>query len=264
MQNKNPTLWVLITTMNSGIDRVKSNLISKLSDADEIIVSHQITDSDIYPEKESLGDNVSYHYMYNTWLSKNRNCALKASYSDICHICDDDIEILPWYVDIIKEAYKNNDSDVITFQAINEVWELHFNASEWKHNSVSILRIWSWGVTFSRNAVLEKNILFDENFWLWAKYPVGEENIFLHDCHRLGLKTQHINYPIVMHPTESSWHNYRDELVISRIKLWKRMWGKFGWVAAVLYFTVFDYKHYKISYSPYSFFVLSCRSLMNK
>jgi len=66
MQN-NLTLWILITTINSWIDRVKKELIPQLKNVDEIIISHQITDKNIKPEKEFLWEKVKYFYMYDYW-----------------------------------------------------------------------------------------------------------------------------------------------------------------------------------------------------
>jgi len=48
--NKTPTLGILITTMNEGIERVKNTLLPELQNVDEVIISHQITDENISPE----------------------------------------------------------------------------------------------------------------------------------------------------------------------------------------------------------------------
>ena len=268
--NKELTLWIIITTMNNWIKRVKKELLPQLKNVDEIIISHQIIDKNIIPEKieelKKYHKNIKYSVLNEKWLSKNRNNWLKLAQSDIIHICDDDLNFKNNFVEIIKEEYlKNKNADIITFQAENEKWEKHFQVKKWEHNRFSILRIWSWGITFKRNKVLEKNISFDENFWLWEKYPVWEENIFLTDCYKKWLKIYHSDKSIVIHPDESSWIDYknREDLVIARIKLFKRLFWFLWWFAWIFYFTILHYKYYKKYFSIKKFIILSFKSLVN-
>lgn len=263
MQN-NPTLWILITTMNSWIERVKKELLPQLKWVDEIIISHQITDNNIIPETLNLWEKVKYVYMFSSWLSKNRNNALKNSSSDICYICDDDLNFIEWFSNIIKSEYKKSNFDIITFQAQNQSWKKHFNLKEWVHNRFSVLKIWSWWITFNRKSILEKWLKFDENFWLWTKYPVWEENIFLTDSIKKWLKMYHSDKSIVIHPDESSWIDYREELIIARIKVFKRLFWFIWWFAGVFYFTILHYKYYKTKFSILEFFILSLKSLIHE
>ena len=268
-EKSNITLWILITTMNNGINRVKKELLSQLKNVDEIIISHQITDKNIIPENieeiKKYHKNIKYVYMNEKWLSKNRNNALKYSNTDICHICDDDLNYIKWFEKIIKKAYEKNDYDIITFQAENNEWKKHFKIKEWKHNRFSILKIWSWGIIFRRNNIIQKNIKFDENFWLWAQYSVWEENIFLTECYKKGLKIFHNDNSIVIHPDESSWINYknRKDLIIARIKVFKKLFWFIWWFVGIFYFTISHYKYYKNYFSIEEFFILSFKSFIN-
>lgn len=258
----NLTLSVLITTMNDWIYRVKSELLNQLKYVDEVIISHQITDNNIKPEKEKLWENVKYFYMNEKWLSKNRNNALKNSTWDICYICDDDLNFNQWFIDIIKNQYNNSNYDIITFQAENEKWKKHFNVNEWNHNRFSILKIWSIWITFNRKSLINNNIYFDEKFWLGSKYPVWEENIFLMECFNKWLKMFHSDKAIVIHSDESSGIDYRRDLIISRIKVFKRLFWFIWWFAGVFYFTLLHYKYYKDKFSVVEFFILSFKSLI--
>lgn len=263
--SKNIKLSVLITTMNGWIARVKKELLPQLKNVDEVIISHQIMDEKTSPEKESLGKNIKYVFMKDKWVSKNRNNALKYATGDICHICDDDLNFIEWFEDIIKNAYIENKSDLISFQANNPKWQKHFQVKEWKHNRFSVLKLWSWWVTFRRAILNEKNISFDENFWLGTKYPVWEENIFLMDSYKAWLDMIHIDKSIVIHPDESSWFDYknREDLIVARIKLFKRLFWFMWWVLAVPYFSFLHYKFYKKYFSFWQFFSLSLKSLGN-
>jgi len=265
MKNK-PTVGILITTMNDWINRVKKELLPQLKDADEIIISHQITDKNIKPEqKNSFGEKIKYYYMFDKWLSKNRNNALKHATADICYICDDDLNFVKWFVDIIKNEYiKHKNYDIITFQAKDEKWKLRFFVKEGKHSIFSICKISSLWITFKRKSILEKWIKFDENFGLGAKYIVWEENIFLRDAQKKWLKLYHSNKVIVIHPSESSGINYEnnEKLVVSRIKLFKRMYWFIWGLFAIPYFTILHYKYYKNKISIWKFLILSFKGLI--
>ena len=267
-KNKKLTLGILITTCNSNIKRVKKELLPKLikdNEIDEVIISHQIFDKNIKPEKELIKGKIKYFYMFKKGLSKNRNNGIKNSKSDICHICDDDLVYLENFSNIIKEEYlKNNSLDVITFQALDEKNQKHFKIKKGKHNKLSILKIWSCGITFKRNSILNKKIKFDENFGLGSKWVCGEENIFLKNCLDEKLNLFHSDKSIVFHKKESSGFKFRDELIISRIKVFKRLFGFLGGIFGVIYFTIFKYNEYKNKYSFIKYFWLSLKGLSNK
>ncbi len=255
-------ITILITTLNDGIERVIKNLLPQLKDVYEIIISHQITDKNISPYLEELASNIRYKYIYDKGLSKNRNNALKFASGDICVICDDDLNYIENFDKIIKEAYFNNNfADIITFQAIDEKGNYHGKKIKkiFKHNNISILNVTSWTITFKLNSIREKKIKFDENFGLGTKICVGEENIFLRDSIKKNLNL--IYYPkiIVIHPKESSGLNYRDELIKSRPKVFKRMFGFLGYVFSLIYFPIFHYKLYKKKYSFFKFIKISIK-----
>lgn len=256
MQN-NLKLSVLVTTMNEWIYRVKKELLPQLMNVYEVIISHQITDKNIKPEQEKLWKNIKYFFMKEKWLSKNRNNALKNATWDICYICDDDLNFIDWFEDKILWEYKKSDYDIITFQAENEKWKKHFNLKEWKHNRFSVLKVWSLWVTFKRKVLKNNNICFDEKFGLWSKYPTWEENIFLTDCYKKWLKIYHCNKSIVIHSDESSWIDYNKDLIIARIKVFKRLFWFFWWFAGIFYFTILHYKYYKNKFSVIEFLVFS-------
>ncbi len=263
MQNK-PTLAILITTMNNWIERVKKELLPQLKNVDEVIISHQITEKNISPETERLWENVKYVFMREKWLSKNRNNALQYATADICHICDDDLNFIEWFEKIIKKAYQITNADLITFQVQSPKWKNYFPVKQWKHNRISLLRIWSVGITFKREMLQKNNITFDEHFWLGTKNPVWEENIFLTDCYKKWLKMYHNDNAIVIHPEDSSGIDYknREDLIIARIKVWKRFWWLFWGIIAIPFFTIFHYQYYKKYFSIWEFFILSLRGLI--
>ncbi len=263
MQNKELKLSILITTINEWIFRVKNDLLPQLLDVDEIIISHQITNKSMKSQKIIFWDNTKYYSMFKSGLSKNRNNALRHATWDICYICDDDLTIMPNFAENIRKIFQDINIDVATFQAVDELNNKHFEVNEWRHNNLSILKVWSWGITFRRKVVTSKWIKFNENFWLWTKYPVWEENIFLSYCLKKWLSVIHTDKVIVLHPRESSSIRYSKNLIIWRIQLWKELFWVFGWIFAIFYFTLSHHKYYKNEFTVLNFFFLSCSWLKN-
>lgn len=128
-------------------------------------------------------------------LSKSRNMAIRNAWGDICLLCDDDEELVDDYESIITDAYQSQpDAQLITF-AFNRKGK-SFSKNATKHNIRSLLKTSSVEITFLRDAVLDKCILFDEKMGSGSNNGAGEENMFLMTCRRSGLKMFY--YPAII------------------------------------------------------------------
>ncbi len=258
MNNKELTLSILITTMNDWIHRVKKELLPQLNNADEVIISHQITDKNIKPENKPLWKNVKYFFMHDKWVSKNRNNAIKHATWDICHICDDDISFVKGFEEIIKKAYdKNNKADLITFQRVTNEWEhwkSNYKTKQFTHNNISILYLSSIEVTFRLSYIKKHNLLFNEVFGLWAKYWTWEENIFLKKCLDKKWKLIYLPIPLIIHPIETSSDSRTKELMIAKKNVFKEMYWKVLWTLLYIMFVIVKYPKYKWKVSLFSIY----------
>lgn len=265
MTNNRPTLSILITTMNENIQKVKQNLLPSIRHVDQIVISHQITNEKILPEKGQLWNNIFYTYAKEKGLSRNRNLALAYATGDICYFCDDDLSLMSWFDKTIIDAYMEEHSDVITFQAIDEFWKKHFNVRKSKkHSQHSLLNIWSWGITCKRSAINNSWILFDERFWLGAKHPVSEESIFLIECYRKWLKMRHVDIAIATHPQESSGMKYRKDLITWRVAAIKKLYGRRWSAISIMIYAVLHRPLYRKKYSPWQFLHIAIKQLNKK
>jgi hypothetical protein len=93
--------------------------------------------------------------------------------------------------------------------------------------------------------VLRAGISFDLTFGLGAKYPTGEEIIFLIDAYRAGLDIRFMPVPIVIHPKESSGSNLykNDPLIKAKGAMFARIFGHL----AAFHCAAFAVKHHKKS-----------------
>ena len=159
---------------------------------DKCLIINQIT-KDIKPIKDNRDSRHRFLSFKEKGLSKSRNHALENATGDICLICDDDVTYVPNYKEIVEDAYKKYpDADIITFDFIGSDG-VRETIRDGKVGFLMSMKASSTEITFKRKAIIKSNIKFDENFGTGSdKYNWGEENIFLFDCLRAGLKFYHV------------------------------------------------------------------------
>lgn len=192
---------VLVSTMN--LENHKE-FINKMK-VEESIVINQTTNKEI--ENITGGEHLLYNYQ-EKGLSKSRNRAIENSNADICIIADDDLVYERGYKEIIKEGYrKYPDADIITFYVDNiDADRRKIKRKEGKINFVKSMRIQSVQITFKRQSIIDKGIKFNENFGSGTELYMGEENIFLIECLKKGLKIYYIPITIAtIQDNDSTW-----------------------------------------------------------
>lgn len=233
------TLQLLIATMNG-----RFFARGYAPPFDEWLVIDQIDGEQPPP---TAGRAKVFHYR-EKGLSKSRNRALQHAQAEIGLIGDDDVSYPQDAQRIITDAFAQNPrADIITFQAQTPNGEL-FNKryprrARW-HNSRSIMRVSSWEIALRLASVRAARLRFDERFGLGARFPTGEENIFLLDALRCGLKLRYLPLPVVTHPAESSGGDFRNpELIAAKGAMFARMFG----AAAEFVAFAFACKKYRLS-----------------
>ena len=194
---------VLVSTMNC---KNKDELVRSMN-IKKCIIINQVTqkDSTMLNDINSTSRILSYQ---EKGLSKSRNKALANSDADICIVADDDLVYEDNYDTIIKNAYNRHpDADLIAFVVGNERRakdKVIFK--EKRLNRIQTLKLSSVHITFKKKSILDKKIKFDEDFGAGTNLFCGEENIFLYDCVRSGLKIYYVPKKIAtLKINESSW-----------------------------------------------------------
>ena len=233
-------LGILLSTIDDGISRVKNSVLPQLGNCD-VFISHQVTD-DKYIIKDSFADNVRYMSQKSLGLSKNRNNCLEQMRNDINLLADDDLEYLPGFEEIVLSAFDNNkDADIITFQIQGRE---RFKKQR-KHNKFSIIKVSSVTIAFRKSSIEKVALRFDEKFGLGAKYPIGEENIFLKDALDAGLKLLANPAVIVRHSHQSSGDEFSDIQIKAKACVLRRMFGPVLSVLFIIYFAFFKRAYHK-------------------
>lgn len=179
-------------------------------------------------------------------LSRSRNMALDNANGEICLICDDDEVLIDNYEQLIINAFNENpEYDILCFMF--QLKGKEFPKYSFKVNYLNALKITSWQIAFKKNRIIDKNIRFDEKFGSGTPIGSGEENIFLYDCLKQGLKIKYL--PICIgHVAQEESHWFRgfdEEYFLNRGKIIKRLMGVPWGLAYCIYFILFKTKEYK-------------------
>lgn len=200
------TLQVLVSTMN----RSDVSLAEKMNiNSDALIINQTQSPVDDMLVSHN-GNNVKMLSFNEFGLSKSRNRAISNSDADICLIADDDIVYCDDYKDKIisaHEAYPQYDIIAFSFITTNPERQKFYYDKPVKMGYIKSMKIASFEISFRRSSVVNKNIKFNENFGAGSgKYSMGEENIFLYECLKKGLKILFIPVSLgtVTHE-ESTW-----------------------------------------------------------
>ena len=173
-------------------------------------------------------------------LSKSRNTALQKASADICLISDDDTTFFKNAPNIIQQAFSQHPrADILTFQYHNPDGSpaKKYASKPHRHNSYTIMKTSSVEIAFKRKSILDSGIKFDETFGLGAKFPTSEENIFLLDALKKGLKIHYIPIPILTHATMgSSGKDFSNiNLIVAKGAVFYRMFGYKAYLVCLLF-----------------------------
>lgn len=202
-------LQVLVSTMNQE----NYELINKMNIESDAVIINQCKDNST---KDFKINNYKIKWINSNkkGLSCSRNMALSNADGMICILADDDLEYVPNYEDTILEQFRINSShDIITFQVegIDKRFKDYYENSR-KLNYLTSMKVSSVEVAFRLDAIKDAGIQFNELFGSGSKYFSGEENIFLTECLRKGLKLKYVPIKIAnLHIGESTWFKGYDE-----------------------------------------------------
>lgn len=181
----------IISTMN----RQDFSFLEKLCFKTDALVVNQNCPQKTEELTTSSDVNIKVLSVEEKGLSRSRNMLLDNADGDILIIGDDDVEYLDGYLDAIKRAYeKYADADIIVFRFTHEKGkETRVRYTEdVKVTMQNISKFASVEITFKRESILNSGVRFNNNIGLGTKFPSGEENAFLADALRAGLKIYHV------------------------------------------------------------------------
>lgn len=210
-----------LQVMLSAMHLEDENYIDSLNICSDAIVINQCDKNSQKEVRHKCIDGVERDVIYvettDRGLSKSRNMALAHANADVCIFCDNDVEYEDGYENMILSAFeKYVDADAIVFYIKRPEKPEPNYAKPRKMDYLSVLKIFSPEIAFRRESL--GKIRFNELFGAGAKYPMGEENLFLYDCLKSGLKIMYVPTKIAtLRDEESTWFmGYTEKFFITR------------------------------------------------
>lgn len=195
---------ILISTMHrDNLDFLEEMFINNDMSEFDILIVNQTT------EKQLLKSDFTHIKVINSFEKgspASRNLAISKSTGDICLMADDDIVYEPNLKATILKAYQEHpNADSISFEAKNEYNQPQapYPKTGW-HNASSLSTIFTWVITFKREAFIKNGVYFNHHFGVGSTFKGSTEYVFLRNAFDKGLKIYHYTKTIVMHPEESS------------------------------------------------------------
>ena len=163
-----------------------------------------------------------------TGIARSRNIALDHASSPICLFTDEDIVLSQDFAHTILSAFDEHPSiDILSFciQTPQGRPFMPYPLHPHQHTRRTLLRVSSVEIAFRTQSIRKHNLRFDERFGLGARWPVGEEVIFLYDALANGLSARFVPTVIGCHPSESSGKQWGEVQGRARGALFTRLFG---------------------------------------
>ena len=251
-------LEVLISCMNQngGILLKKSNL----NNVSALIVNQ-------CDEKEERCVEIDeIHRMIVTnqrGLSRSRNMAIAHAKGDIVLLCDDDERFCDELEHRICKAYEEvKEADVIIFNMINIPRKLGGKIK--KLNRLDLLKVASVQISFKLDSV-RNQVAFDVNLGAGTGNGAGEENKFLLDCAKKGLKIYYYPLEIASVAQEkSTWFKgYTEEFFYQRGQTTRYTYGFAMSALYALYYAVRKRKMFEPNINSWKAFLLMMNGVLS-
>lgn len=241
------TLTVLISCMH---EEDHSIILRSNIQTDAVVVnqcnSNSVSEFD-FINKKGISCHVKFICTTERGLSKSRNMAIENAWGDICQICDDDETLPDNYEDVILNAYRENMGvGIITF-ALKRLDIKKSYPTEKKFIGLrDVLGTSSIQITFLRSLLCEANICFDEKMGSGTGNGGGEENRFLLDCRKVGIKMLYMpQFIATVNEGDSQWFKgYTEKFFRDRGWTSRRILGFFVGFAYIWYNAIRHRKEY--------------------
>lgn len=199
-------LEVLVSTRNLKEERDVDLLLENMKIQSKYLIVNQskttFIENDCVVTKNEMG------------LSKSRNCGIQTSNAEIILFADDDVKYLSNYASIISQYHnKYDETDIICFyvESRNKKRKTK-KLLTGKVGFLKSMRIVSFEISAKRRALINNEMYFNENFGAGTKFNRGEEQIFLYEALRKGMKIRFVNQKIgEAQQAESTWFSDFDD-----------------------------------------------------
>lgn len=237
---------VLVATMHQQ----DHSLLEKMNIRSDAVIANQC-DRDSIENFEWNGHKIRYLNFAERGVGLNRNNALMRADGDICLFADDDMIYTDDYVEVVTSAFEQHpDADVLVFNLHEPVQTRCVIEKVSKVGYLNFLRYGTARVAVRRESVRKHGIYFNQCFGGGTEHCHGEDNLFLADCLKKGLKVYAIPAFIatLTEERESSWNAGYDEKYLRDQGVLYRTMSRKYWRLLCLQDALRHYKKYNMSF----------------
>lgn len=238
-------LEILISCMHQK----NTNIVEKSGITTNVLIVNQCNEES-YQKYTKNGKTVRMISTTERGLSKSRNMAMKHALGDICLLCDDDEKFYFDYEQIILNAFQRlPDADIILF-AIDNIPQ-KFKKKEYRLNYFELFHAASVQIAYRTKTLEYKKVNFNPYMGAGSGNGAQEENKFLIDCYKQGMRIYHVPEKIgQICSSNSTWfHGYNETYFYQRGGSTRQM---LGLPLSVIYAFYYVFTKKKMFYSEIS------------
>lgn len=175
---------VLVATMNQRDHSLPERMHLKT----DAIISNQCERNEV-ETFDYRGHRMKMYSFAERGVGLNRNNALMRADGDICLFADDDLVYKENYEETAIRAFERlPDADVILFNLEEEEAARHVNQNTLRIRWYNYLRYGTPRIAVRLRSIRINGIFFNQCFGGGTEHRRGEDNLFLTECLRKGLK----------------------------------------------------------------------------
>lgn len=201
-------IQVLVAAMNQE----DHSILEKLNLKSDVIIGNQCNRDNVEKFKYN-GYNIAIYSFAEKGVGLNRNNTLMRATADYCLFADDDMRYVDNYVEIVEKAFNRfPDADVIAFNLIEKKPKRYVIRKPEKIGYLNYLRYGIARIAVKTKRIKEEGILFNLCFGGGTEHCHGEDNLFLTDCLKKGLRLYAVPDYIaeLTEERESTWNKGYD------------------------------------------------------
>lgn len=228
-----PTLTIAIATIGDRLHGI--DLPEPMAGVDYLITCQN--GAGIQPLSFDSRMDVQVVHVASTGLSRNRNEGLARAEGELVLFSDDDIRLEPEGLCAVRKAFGNAPELALVLG-----WRAGRLRCDSRHSRVYPLSRFNSGracapeFTVRSAMVRAQAIRFDEEFGVGARYPIGEDYIFVSDILKAGLSGQSLPVVVGRHSGQSSGANWHDPKVMqARRQMISRVFGRWAFPMRLAY-----------------------------
>lgn len=240
------------------------SILEKMNIQSDAIVTNQCDHNSI-EDFQWNGYEIRYLNFAERGVGLNRNNGLMRATGDICLFADDDMRYCDNYAELVADAFqKRPDADVLVFNLIEKNPKRYIIQKVSRVHYLNFLRYGTARVAVRNASVRKHGIYFNQCFGGGTAHSHGEDNLFLADCLKKGLKVYAV--PLFLaeltEERESSWNKGYDEKYLTDQGVLYRTMSKNLWRLLCLQDAVRQRKRYGRScISAYRIMVRGAKSV---